>query len=425
MTQVEQQVQPESEDVFGAPPPPEITDVHGAGLFLPEPEPRDVQVTIISVDDHVLEPPHAFEGRFPSHLQDRAPKVIELGNGHQAWEFDGTRRYEWGDSVVAGRQKELVLKVPFRYEFLRPGAFEPAARVLDMDLNGVWASLNFPSFVSGFCGRIFSLCSDQELGIAATRAWNDWYHEEWYEPYPERFIPMSVTYLADPEAGAAEIYRNSARGVRAVSLPERPHRLGLPSIFTEHWDPILRACAETGTVVNLHIGSSGVHDAPPGIPDEEALGLTLTLFGQLSLHACAEWLFSPYPRRYPDLKIAMSEGGIGWCAMLIDRLENMVDRSPISTLMGWRGERPADVLRRNFWFCTLDDPSTIDTREVIGVENIMLEVDYPHGDGTWPDTQELIASKWAHLPDDELRAIACENAARLYQHPLPPVVLPL
>ena len=88
------------------------------------------------------------------------------------------------------------------------------------------------------------------------------------------------------------------------------------------------------------------------------------------------------------------------------------------------GLRPADVLRRNFWFCTIEDPSTIDTRHTIGVENICVEVDYPHGDSTWPDTQAVVEKYFGHLPAHELRMICCENAARLYRVPLPAVVLP-
>ena len=80
----------------------------------------------------------------------------------------------------------------------------------------------------------------------------------------------------------------------------------------------------------------------------------------------------------------MSEGGIGWVPMLIDRLENVVDRSGYGR--GW-DLRPAEILRRNFYFCTIDDPSTIDLYDVIGEDHIMVEVDYPHGDSTWPDTQ--------------------------------------
>jgi predicted TIM-barrel fold metal-dependent hydrolase len=151
--------------------------------------------------------------------------------------------------------------------------------------------------------------------------------------------------------------------------------------------------------------------------------LGATLFGQLSLSACAEWLWSGYPARHPDLKIAMSEGGIGWVAMLHDRLENIVDRSGYGSY--FHGDlRPAEVLARNFWFCTIDDPSTLVTRETVGIDHIMFETDYPHGDGTWPDTQLVIEKLWGHIPDDELRMMCSENAAKLYRHPLPDVVLP-
>ena len=291
-------------------------------------------------------------------------------------------------------------------------------RIADMDINGVWASVNFPSQITGFCGRVFSTAGDRALGLETTRAWNDWLFEEWYSPYPDRIIPLGITSLVDPEAGAAEIRRNAARGFRSVALPERPHRIGFPSIFDDYWAPIIEACAETETVISLHVGSSGITDLPPGAP---AMVLGATLFGQLSLTACAEWLWSGWALRHPDLKIAMSEGGIGWVAMLLDRLDNIIDRSGYG--LGW-DIRPADVLQRNFWFCSLDDPSTINTRYRIGVDHIMVETDYPHGDGTWPDTQAVIEQVWGHLPDDELRAMCCENAAALFRHPLPATVLP-
>jgi hypothetical protein len=107
--------------------------------------------------------------------------------------------------------------------------------------------------------------------------------------------------------------------------------------------------------------------------------------------------------------------------MLLDRLDNIVDRSGYG--LGW-DVRPADVLQRSFWFCTLDDPSTIETRYRIGVDHIMVETDYPHGDGTWPDTQAVIEQVWGHIPPNELRAMCSENAARLFRHPLPETVQP-
>ncbi len=390
-------------------------------LFLPEPVPREVKYTIISVDDHVVEPPHLFEGRLPTHLQDRAPKVVETPEGYQVWEFEGQTFTQVGMNAVAGRRRETVNTVnyePFRFEQMRPGCYDVDARVHDMDINGVWASVNFPSMITGFCGSVFFRAQDPELGAACTRAWNDWLYEEWYQAHPTRIVPLGITFLADPRQAVAELHRNADRGFTAVSMPERPERIGLPDLWDrDHWDPIIQACADTDTVISMHSGSSGGYEGPPAAPG----AMRASLFGQLSLAACAQWLWSEYPVKHPTLKIAMSEGGIGWVAMLLDRLDTIVDRSGYG--LGW-DERPADVMQRNFWFCTIDDPSTIVTRDRIGVENIMVETDYPHGDSTWPDTQLVIEKLWGHIPDDELRMMCSENAAKLYRHPLPEVVLP-
>jgi predicted TIM-barrel fold metal-dependent hydrolase len=262
---------------------------------------------------------------------------------------------------------------------------------------------------------VFSRCSDRDLGLAVTRAWNDWFFDEWYSPHPDRMVPMGITYLADAEEGAREIRRNAARGFTAVTLPEMPHRIGMEPIFSEWWTPIIEACADTDTVICLHVGSTGVADMPKGAP---MVPLGATLFGQLSLSACAEWLWSGYAVKYPDLKIIMSEGGIGWVAMLHDRLENIVDRSGYGHY--FPGDlRPAEILHRNFWFSTIDDPSTLSTRDTVGVDHITFESDYPHGDGTWPDTQRVFAEVFGGLPADEVAKISHENAARLFRHPLP------
>lgn len=110
--------------------------------------------------------------------------------------------------------------------------------------------------------------------------------------------------------------------------------------------------------------------------------------------------------------------------MLLDRLDFMADRGEYMSNGYGPDVRPSDVARRNFWFCTLDDPSTIDTRHRIGVEHAMLEVDHPHGDSTWPHTQTVIEQHWGHVPDDELHLPTHANAAQLFRHLLPPVTRP-
>lgn len=389
-------------------------------LFLPDPEPAEVRYTIISVDDHVVEPAHLFADYMQPELAERGPQLIETSQGHQVWQFEGQIYTQLGMNAIAGRRPGGEIMEPFRFDQMRPGCFDVGARVRDMDLGGVWASLHFPSQITGFCGLVFAKAEDGEVGHDAARAWNDWFYNEWYLEYPQRIVPGGITYLGDAQLAAAEIRRNAERGFVSVTLPERPHLVGLPSLWdSAFWDPIIAACVDTDTVISLHVGSSGIHGLAE---DGPRIQVGATLFGSSSLAAAADWLWSEYPLRNPDLKIAMSEGGIGWVAMLMDRLDNMVDRSGYGA--GW-AERPADVLKRNFWYCTIDDPSTIDTRHRIGVENITVETDYPHGDSTWPTTQDVIEEVWGHIPANELRMMCSENAAALYRHPLPRVVLPL
>ena len=292
--------------------------------LLPDPDPRPVHYTVISVDDHLVEPPHLFEGRVAAQFADLAPKVVTV-DGAATWAFDGKTYPQLGlNAVVGHRRRDDITFEPTGFDEMRRGCFEIEARIADMDINGVWASLNFPSMISGFCGAVYSSASDPELGIAVARAFNDWVAEEWWGPHPDRIIPLGITYLADPTVGAAEIRRNAAAGFRAVSLPEQPHRLGYPSLHSGWWDPVLQACEETGTVACLHVASSGNSFTAADAP-KPATGATL--FSALSLAACADWLWSGVPVRFPSLKIALSEGGIGWVPMLLDRLDYMMAHS--------------------------------------------------------------------------------------------------
>jgi predicted TIM-barrel fold metal-dependent hydrolase len=394
------------------------SESRSSATLLPDPEPRPIRVPIISVDDHLIEPPDLFEGRMPAHLADRAPRIVELENCQQAWEYEGRLYPNVGLNAVVGRPREDWSMDPARFSEMRPGCFDIHERVADMDLNGVWASLCFPSLVAGFCGSVLSRSTDPELGLACVRAWNDWHAEVWAGTYPDRIIALQLPWLKDIELAAAEVLRNAARGFRAVSFPEFPAQLGLPSIFSGKWDPFFAACAETQTVVCLHTGASSWAPLPSPDPPFELLP---TLFPVNALVAAAEWLWSGVALRYPSLCVAMSEGGIGWVPMLMDRVDYVIAHSASGTESGaWPSELlPSEVLGRNFWFCTIDDPSVIELRSRIGVGHIMLESDYPHADSTWPDTQLVLAGTLGHLPEEELRAVAGGNAARLFRHPLP------
>jgi predicted TIM-barrel fold metal-dependent hydrolase len=289
-----------------------------------------------------------------------------------------------------------------------------------MDINGVYASLCFPSFLPGFAGqRLQNLAGDPDLALACVRAWNDWMIEEWAGSFPGRIIPMQLPYLLDPVVAAAEVRRNAERGFKAMTFSEAPHLLGLPTLHSGYWDPLMQACAETGTVVCLHVGSSGT--SPATAPDAPSDTIGVLFFGY-AMFAAVDWLYSKLPVRFPDLRICLSEGGIGWVAGLLDRLDHV--RRYDSMYGTWNDVElsPADTFRRNFWVCSIDDPSAFLQRDVIGVDNILVESDYPHCDSTWPHTQDTLRRQFAGLSPEETRRISWANAAELFRHPVPEAV---
>ena len=390
---------------------------HQRTTLLPDPEPRERTFTIISVDDHLIEPAHLFESRVPAALAERAPKVVVDDSGREMWLYEDNFYPQVGLNAVAGRPKEEWSMEPARFDEMRTGCFDIEARVRDMDLDGTYASLCFPSLIAGFAGTVFAKSKDPELGLACLRAWNDWHLEEWAGPHPDRIIPLQLAWLGDPEVAAADVRANAERGFKAVSFPENPVDLGLPSMHTTHWNPFLRACEETGTVVCLHNGSSSWTAArSPGAP----LELYTSLFPVNALVTAADWLWAGIPTRFPDIKVAFSEGGISWVPMLIDRVAYVLDHSAVG-LAAWKDPdlSPVDALRRNFWFCTIDISSSFALRDHIGVERIMLESDYPHADSTWPDTQPQARAGLVGLTADEVRKVTWENASRLFRHPVP------
>ena len=373
---------------------------------------RARRYTIISVDDHLVEPPDMFEGRMPAKFADRSPRVVETAEGNHAWVLDGTVLSQIAINAVAGQQKDSVYVEPTRFEMIRAGAYDVHERIADMDVDGVYASLNFPSLV-GFAGVRLQGLPDQEFALATVKAWNDWNVEVWAGSYPDRLIACQIPWLNNAEVAAAEIRRNAARGCKAVTFPEFPGKLGFEPLSSPFWDPFWEACEETETIICVHTGSSGL----PALT--EKTGSVSAIFGAgYAMLTAMDWLFARMALRFPGLKICLSEGGIGWVAGVFDRLDHTEGHRDSRTI--WPDDmRPADVFRRNFWFCTLNDPSAMSQRHRIGLDKITYEVDYPHADTGWPDSQQRLHRLIGELPKEEADMIAWRNASVLFRHPVP------
>jgi len=223
---------------------------------------------LISVDDHIIEPPDLFVNHLPEKYQERAPKLVRNDEGNDVWTFGKVVMETAALNAVAGRPKEEYGLEPQSLDEVRPGCYDVHERVKDMDAGGVLASMNFPSFPT-FTARTF-LSDDLDLSLALVRAYNDWHLDEWCAAYPARFIPMAVPAIWDAQKTADEVRRVAAKGCHSLSFTENPAALGYPSFHDDYWDPVWRACCDTGTVLAIHLGSSGrlsipAVDSPPDV----------------------------------------------------------------------------------------------------------------------------------------------------------------
>jgi predicted TIM-barrel fold metal-dependent hydrolase len=384
---------------------------------------------VISVDDHVVEPPHVWQDWLPERFRARGPRVerdtcetvivpgragasyVRGGDGPVVdwWVYEDLLRPIPQVMACAGFPPESLTLAPLPFAEMRPGCFDPAARLADMDLNRTERSLCFPTFPR-FAGQVFLEAKDKELALACVRAFNDWMIEEWCGDSGSRLIPLCLVPLWDPIAAAAEVRRNAERGCRAIAFTELPANLGLPSIHDadRFWDPLLAACDDTATTICMHIGSgSRMPTTSPDAP--QGVGTALTSLN--AYMAMADWLLSGALARFPRLKIAFSESQVGWMPFLMERLDRVFTNSGAwSQLDPSLTDLPSSYVPGRVFGCFFDDMVGVDTRHAIGIGQLVFETDYPHQDSTWPHTTDLVAQIAERVPADELEMLVRTNA---------------
>jgi predicted TIM-barrel fold metal-dependent hydrolase len=385
---------------------------------------------IISVDDHVIEPPQLWQERLPTGMRAEGPRVERSGisrmgsvGGVYSWDedpggvpcdfwlFEDLRYPMTRVMAAAGLPREEVTVSPVTFEEMRPGCYDPSARLADMDVAGIEASLNFPTFPR-FAGQAFSEARDKELGFACVQAYNDWMIEEWCAD--PRLVHICLIPFWDPQLAATEVRRNAGRGARAVTFSEIPAYLGWPSIHDKnrYWDPVFAACAETGTVMCMHIGSGS--KMPSTSPDAPAAVQSTATFTNCMLSMC-DWLFSGVLERFPELRIAYSEGQIGWIPYILERADHVRE-----TNRAWGGvtslvhEKPSFYFSRQVFGCFFSDRFGLENLADIGEDNVLFECDYPHADSNWPTTREVAREMTSGLEPAVIEKVLRGNAIKLF-----------
>jgi predicted TIM-barrel fold metal-dependent hydrolase len=386
---------------------------------------------IVSADDHIVEPPDIWTSRLPQRYQQIGPRieyhptgVVEVVDGSYVerpgpsgplvpwWVYEDKYSAIKRFVAAAGNDAYEADTSAIDWDEMRPGCWQPAARLADMDINGVEASLCFPSYPR-FCGQIFMEARDRDLALACVKAYNDWMVDEWCAGSGGRLVPLCLIPLWDAELAAQEVRRNAARGVSAVAFSEIPPWLGLPSIHSGYWDPFYRACEETRTVVCMHVGS-GTRTVLTS-PDAPHAVAALMLFAN-SAAGLADVLMSGLFARFPGLRLMYAECQIGWLPYLLQR----ADEIWVEHL--WAHDRtipelPSTYYRGRVFSCFFKDAVGVETLDHIGQDQVLFETDYPHNDGTWPHSRSVAADLFGHLDQHVVDKICRTNAIDLFGLP--------
>ena len=384
---------------------------------------------ILSVDDHVVEPPDLWTSRLPAKYQDRCPRVerdtarflfeggvfsyekgVEGGEQCDWWLYDDLV-YPFPKLSAAVGFDDLDI-TPVTFDEIHPGGWKQPDRLAAMDVNHVDASVCFPNVLPRFCGQTFLEREDKDLALLCVQAYNDWMIDEWCAGAGRgRLIPLTLIPLWDPVAAVAEVHRCAGKGSFAISFSENPYHLGLPSVHDKDrfWDPFFRACEETDSVVCMHIGSSS--KMPSTSPDAPfAVSSALTFSNAMG--SMCDFILSGIFVRFPLLKVAYSEGQVGWMPYVLERMDKIWAERGDASFGIDLPERPSSYMQGHVWGCIFDDETGLRNRDVIGMDQICFEVDFPHADSTYPDTLEVATRicTAAGLSDDEVYRLMRGNA---------------
>jgi predicted TIM-barrel fold metal-dependent hydrolase len=364
---------------------------------------------VISSDCHAGLPPERYRGYLDPGYRDAfdAALPIQLAETRKA-----AARFlvaEINEAWRRGREADLA------------GAWDHEARVRVLDADGVAGEVIFPDGITEMnmppFGAGISLPTEgvvPELQWAGARAHNRWI-AEFCQMAPERRAGVAIVPLCwDVEAAVREARWAREHGLRGVLIPSRWAKQA--PYHHPRYEPFWAVCAELGLVVHLHSGAAPMEDYGdhPGM-----MGIYISEVVWWSARPVWFLIWGGVFERHPALRVAITESTTIWVPELLELLDFRYADTPYSAKLGdYRAHlsmRPSEYFRRNVFLGASCMPRReVELRHAIGLPNIMWGTDYPHPEGSWPETREQMLASFRGVPEDELAAMLGGNAARVY-----------
>jgi predicted TIM-barrel fold metal-dependent hydrolase len=370
-----------------------------------------MRYSVISADNHIIEPPGTYVDRLPAHLKDRSPRVLPNPvKGGEGWSFDGGP-----PSQVFSPPNELLSAGGYRFDQVRAGNYDGAAHVKDLDLDGIDAAVIYPLVTR----QTYEL-ADRELGIACIRAYNDWLLEDFCSADAARLFGVCPLPTDDgAEVMVAEAERTARKGARAFFLPYYPAR----PYYDPYYDPLWSFCSESGIVASLHhmFGGKRPADRPKiaGV-DADNLRASSTVKSYFSaIDHLTDMILTGVFQRYPKLKFMHAEVNVGWAGYWMQQMYLTVNRPKMKGANWYPNmptEHPEEHIGTNVFFTALDDYVGFKlAKENSRIANAaMYSTDYQHSITLWPDSQTFIPALTEGMEDELKYKLLAGNAVRVF-----------
>jgi uncharacterized protein len=373
----------------------------------------DIDYPVVDADAHVNEPPETWQDRVPAKWRDRAPKVLHRDDGDW-WSFDdGARLRPVGLTATAGLSYVQYRPSGIRYSEMRPGSFEPKARLADMDADGIDAQVLYPS-VGLHGAKLYA--EEPELQLACVRAYNEWL-AEFCEAGDGRLVGQAIIPTTGIRDAVQEAQKAIDLGMRGVIISRFPNGDFDPDPVDERFWGFV---SDAQLPVAVHIGSFMRENPDATWPDTSQLSFVgLVAASHAGAHtlpvACAI-VFSGALERFPELNIVLVESNIGWIPTTLEHMDDVFLRYRWFTGAVENMQRmPSELFHRNMWATFIVDTVGLELRHRLNLNHVMWSTDYPHTVSEWPNSRVVIERQFRGLPLDEVQRMLSTNCRTLYR----------
>ncbi|MEZ5736618.1 MAG: amidohydrolase family protein [Novosphingobium sp.] len=370
-------------------------------------------IKIVDCDTHITEAPDLFTSRAPAKYKDKVPQLRRDPDGVDRWYCCERNFGSTGGNVIRKDHNKLLGRLAFpTVEESHPGSYRMKERVQIMDDAGIWAQICFQNSGVTQAGSLMAL-GDNELAVTILKIYND-ASMDYMEQSGQRVFNMAHLPFWDREEMLAEARRVIDGGMKGFVLPDMPEHTGVPSFADDYWTPFLEMCEATGTPINFHINAAMNPQDLVWEPMsfQQKLSIIPIMFSLGNAATIGNWMVSGRLDRHPDLKIGLIESGVGWVPFVIEMLEHQFDEMMPDRMIDMR---PWDYWRRNFWTSFWFEKIGPQTQlEVVGLDRVMFQTDFPHPTSLYPDVQQHIVRALGDRPFDECKMVLQDNASTLF-----------